>query len=141
MATEYEFSATLVFWGDLLDARQLAHDLGTSPVHHKIKGEILNLPDGSPSGGVAKTGTLSCDFGSQGSVWRREPEDQLLAVAAALGRLATSAGASYGISEAELQLSIYYRCVETGQPDFSFPPTLLDLLARHRIGLRMTVLP
>lgn len=140
MATEYEFSARLVFWGDLLDSKRLGSDLKLTVTQSRTKGELLKLPDGTQSGSVAKTGTLSCECSQDGSL-RREPEAQLLEIAGALKQLAGPVGKTYDVTEAQLQLDVYYGKKTSGVPDFIFPSDLLDLLALHRIALRITVLP
>jgi hypothetical protein len=140
MATEYEFSARLVFWGDLLDSKRLGNDLGLIVTQSRTKGEPLRLPDGTQSGSVAKTSTLSCECSQDGNL-RREPESQLLEIAGALRQLAGPVGKMYDVTEAQLQLDVYYGKKISGVPDFIFPSDLLDLLALHKIVLRITVLP
>lgn len=140
MATEYEFSARLVFWGDLLDSNHLGKALGLNVAQSRAKGEPLRLPDGAQSGSVGKTGTLSCECSQEGGL-RRDPEAQLLEVVGALRRLAGPVGKTYEVTEAQLQLDVYYGKKACGVPDFIFPPKLLELLALHGIALRITVLP
>ena len=139
--TEYEFSAELVFWGDALDSKRLANDLSLTISQSRAKGEPLKRPDGTDSGSVAKTGMLSCDCGSRDSSLKRDPEGQLRAALGALRRLAGPLGNTYGVADAELQINVYYREKTSGDPDFMFPPELLDLLVQYRIELRLTVLP
>lgn len=141
MATEYEFSARLVFWGDTLDWKRLADDLNLTVYESKTKGQPLKRADGTDTGSVAKTGRLSWDCSSQQPSLRRDPEGQLVAVLHALKQLAGPVGETYGVAQAELQLNVYYRDVASGEPDFMFPPALLELLVQNQIELGVTVLP
>jgi hypothetical protein len=139
--TEYELSADFVFWGDALDWKRLADDLQLTLRLSRTKGDPLKRPDGTDTGSVAKTGILSCECSARGSGLRRDPEAQLLAALGALKRLAGSLEVTYGVSEAEFQMNIYYGDKTSGEPDFMIPPELLKILVQHGIDLRVTALP
>ena len=141
MATEYEFAARLVFWGDALDGKNLAQALQLTVDESRTKGQPLKRRDGTDTGSVAKTGMLICECSSKDAALRRDPEGQFVLALNALRKLAGPIGTMYGAEAAQLQISIYYRDKTSGESDFLFPAELLDLLAEHRIRLSITVLP
>jgi hypothetical protein len=137
MATEYEISADLLFWGDVLDSKRLADDLKLNVDKQRAKGE----PVGGHSGGLAKTGLLSCKLAPSGSRARRDPEVQFVEAVRALKQLAGPLKDTYGVASAALHVSIYYEKRAAGVADFEFLPELVELLANYGIELKFTILP
>jgi hypothetical protein len=106
-----------------------------------VKGDVLEKPDGTPSGSVAKTGRLIYNCDKELKDRRHDPAAQLERIANVLRPLPEGFFASNGVEEAELQLSFYYEKSTAGDPDFFIPPEVVAIAARHAIRLRVTVLP
>jgi len=143
METEFRLSTRLVIWGDALDPNDICDRTATesSQCNIAMKGERVVRPDGSDTGSRAKTSRwmYSCD--SQHPEWSHQPARQLGRFEDMLRRIGVSLLSLSGVDAAELQLSIYYGEAKRGEPDFEISPSLLSVLAFHRIGLRITALP
>jgi len=143
MTTAYEASVRLALWGASLATANLLSALRLTPsfCDTKVKGDVLERPDGTPSGSVAKTGRLIYNCDKELKDRRHDPAAQLERIADALRPLPEGFFASNGVEEAELQLSFYYEKSITDDPDFFIPPEVVLIAARHAIRLRVTILP
>lgn len=140
MTTEYEVNACLLFWGDALDSKRLEDDLKLSVDARRTKNE----PWSDRSRAVdarAKTGLLSCQLAPPGSPERWNPEAQFVEAVRALKQLAGPLEETYGATSAAFCVSIYYDKQGVGVADFEFLSELVELLAKHRIELKFTILP
>ncbi len=143
MTTEFEISSRIVCWGDNLEPFQMVKILGLDP-HFctlRYKGEELKRKNGSPAGSIAKTGMLTYTYDRQFPESKRDPEKQLEFVTSMLMKLPHTLYDKYEVEVAELQISLYYKNKLPGDVEFLIPEPLLKELCRHRIQIRVTVLP
>ncbi len=117
-----------------------AMELDPTTFTTKKKGERIG-PREKNRGGTAKTGRLSADFESEKQQF--EPSKQFEALLLALNRLPPDIQREFAVESAVLLVSSYYgehNANEDAEPDFFVPAELLSILAREKIGLRLTVM-
>ena len=143
MKTEFEVSIRIACWGDSLDPFHLADILGLNPSFCKLKckGDELRRGDGSQTGSFAKTGLLRYTYVSEFPESRRDPETQFKFLTNRLKKLTNSLCDKYKVEAAEVQIFLYYENKLPGDVEFLIPEMLLKELCRHRIQVRVTVLP
>lgn len=143
MQTEYEFSARLICWGDQLVPVALVEAMGVdeSLCAVRIKGELLIEGDNNHASSYAKTGMLTFTPEKQNNGKSHYPHEQLEEIAGALNKVPKTLSDSFNVEKSELQIYIFYGSTSQGEPDFLISSSLLMALTKHRIQLRITVLP
>ncbi len=143
MSTEFEVSTRLIFWGDNLDPKHLASDLGLNPSFCSIvnKGDVHRRHSKNVQVSHQKTGRLSYEYCKESPNAKRNPEVQFSFFSDLLAKMPSSLSENYNVDSLELQVSIYYGDVVPGESDFFIPHDLVIELSRHKIRLFITVLP
>lgn len=143
MKTEFEVSIRIACWGDSLDPFHLANNLGLNPSFCKLrrKGDELRRGDNSQTGSFAKTGLLRYTYVREFPEDKHDPKTQLNFLTDKLENLTDSLFDYFKVQAAEVQIFLFHGKKTDGEVDFLIPEAFLKELCRHKIRIRITVLP
>ena len=140
---EFEVSCILRCWGDELDFEKLGDDLNLNSEYCRVinKGEGIGK-SGCDFKGRAKTSSFSYGCLDEFPDWKRLPYKQIEHICNALSSLEDNTLFSYKVWKAEFQISCYYgNRTEEGHVEIFFENKVVDLLSKHNVSLRNTILP
>lgn len=143
MPTEFVVSTRIIFWGDKLDPLQVVDELGLDRDFCWVrkKGDLVKEAESFRDASYAKTGAISYAYDRQHPESCHHPEEQFAFMGTLIGKFPEKFFANFHIEEAQLQVFVYYELKSQGEPDFVFPASLIKGICKHRIDLRVSVLP
>lgn len=107
----------------------------------QFKGDLLMEANNEHAASYAKTGMLTYTPNKHNKGRSHNPDEQLEDIASALNKVSKTLSNKFNVEKSELQIFVFYDSTSHGEPDFLISDSLLMQLTKHRIQIRVTVLP